>query len=99
MHVVRRSNLLLHSSPHFHPLPSPLLRSLLVFSRLADFRGSVVKAFSSEHSQSMAVEHLTTLVNSLHAEAPFSQGEVTAALDRMQEANQVMVSEDMVFLI
>ena len=79
--------------PFFLPPPSS------PYPRLADFRSSVVKAFSSEHSQSMAVEHLTSLVNSLHADAPFSQGEVTSALDHMQEANQVMVSEEMVFLI
>ncbi len=47
----------------------------------------------------MSVDHLTSLVNSDHHGNEFSSREVTSALDRMQEANQVMVSEGVVFLI
>lgn len=68
--------------------------------RLKLFRGAVVQAFSSEHSQSLPVQQLTSLVNAAGlAPPPFSPGEVAAALDRMQDANQVMVSEGVVFLI
>ena len=59
-----------------------------------------MQAFSSEHSQSLPVQQLTSLVNAAGlAPPPFSPGEVAAALDRMQDANQVMVSEGVVFLI
>lgn len=66
---------------------------------MVSFRHSVVKAFSDEHSQSMSVEHLSSLVNLDHRGNEFSSREVMSALDRMQDANQVMVSEGMVFLI
>ncbi len=58
-----------------------------------------MKAFSDEHSQSMSVEHLSSMINADHRGNEFSSREVTSALDRMQEANQVMVSEGVVFLI
>ena len=67
--------------------------------RLSKFRHSVVQAFTLEHSQSLPVDQLTQLVNAEHQQTPFSSTEVTAALDRMQDANQVMVSEGVVFLI
>lgn len=76
---------------YFLSLPSP--------PRLSKFRSSVVRAFSSEHAQSLPLERLTQLVNSDHHDNPFAPSEVGGALDRMQEANQVMVSEGVVFLI
>ena len=66
--------------------------------RLTEFRSSVVKAFSSEHSQSLPIDQLTNLVNSGTA-SHFSSAEVSTALEQMQDANQVMVSEGVVFLI
>lgn len=75
------------------------MSSLAHDDRLASFRSAVVKAFSSEHSQSLTVEQLASIVNSLHRERPFPPSEVAAALDQMQDANQVMVSEGVVFLI
>lgn len=65
---------------------------------MTEFRSAVVKAFSSEHSQSLPVDRLTDLINSGTA-SRFSSSEVTAALEQMQDANQVMVSEGVVFLI
>ena len=58
----------------------------------------MVKAFSNEHSQSLPVDRLTNLINT-GASSDFSGAEVTAALEVMQDANQVMVSEGVVFLI
>lgn len=66
--------------------------------RLEYFRGAVVKAFSSEHSQSLTVAQVTTAANSSPAHQ-FTGDEVTAALDLMQDANHVMVSDGVVFLI
>lgn len=69
-----------------------------ILYRLTEFRSAVVKAFSTEHSQSLPVDQLTELVNS-GAASRFSSSEVMAALEQMQDANQVMVSEGVVFLI
>lgn len=68
------------------------------YYRLSQFRSSVVKVFSSRHSQSLPLDELTDHVNSDPA-TQFSRAEVNAALDMMQSANQVMVSDNVVFLI
>ena len=66
--------------------------------RLSQFRSQVVKAFSFTHSQSLPIEDLTRHVNS-DPNTQFSGAEVQGALEQMQDANQVMVSENVVFLI
>lgn len=60
------------------------------------FRSKVSEAFSEEHAQSLQVARLEELVNS---SCQFSSDEVMAGLVAMEEANQVMVSEGVVFLI
>lgn len=75
-----------------------VLTVCLSFCRLTEFRSGVVKAFSSEHSQSLPINRLADLVNS-GTSSHFSSAEVSAALEQMQDANQVMVSEGVVFLI
>ena len=56
-------------------------------------------AFSEEHAQSLSVAKLEELVNASCPDQPFSTNEVSAGLVAMEEANQVMVSEGVVFLI
>ena len=67
-------------------------------NRLEYFKSAVVKTFSSEHSQSLTVAQITSAANTSPAHQ-FTSAEVTSALDIMQDANQVMVSEGVVFLI
>ena len=67
--------------------------------RLSAFRSKVGVVFSAEHAQSLPVSRLTELVNEGRHDNPFSTNEVTAGLSAMEEANQVMVSEGVVFLI
>ena len=47
----------------------------------------------------MPVGRITQLVNTGRLDNPFSANEITAGLNVMEEANQVMVSEGVVFLI
>ena len=56
-------------------------------------------AFSDEHAQSLPVARLRELVNESCHDNPFSTNEVSMGLAAMEEANQVMVSEGVVFLI
>ena len=63
------------------------------------FRSKVGVAFSGEHAQSLPLARLEALVNAGCHDDPFSSGEVSAGLVAMEEANQVMVSEGVVFLI
>lgn len=66
--------------------------------RMERFRSSVAKAFSSTRSQSLPMSDLASQVNS-DPTMQFTQAEMSAALDQMQEANDVMVSEGVVYLI
>ncbi len=62
------------------------------------FRSLVNNVFSEEHSQSLPMAHILQYINKDVSQA-YTRDELNVALDIMQEANQVMVSEDMVFLI
>ena len=74
----------------------------IVSSRLKAFKGALLQAFKTKHSQSVAVAELLGLVNKDPTPAQgegFQEGEVEQLLGRMQDDNQVMVSEGVVFLI
>lgn len=65
---------------------------------MSKFQAALVTAFSSRQSQSLPVNELTDHVNS-DPSTQFSGAEVMAALEQLQDANRVMVSEGIVFLI
>ncbi|XP_004628339.1 DNA replication licensing factor MCM3 [Octodon degus] len=67
-------------------------------SRLKAFKVALLSVFREAHAQSVGLTHLTASVNR-DKEEPFSAEEIQAALDRMQDDNQVMLSEGIVFLI
>uniref|UniRef100_A0A671MX45 DNA replication licensing factor MCM3 n=1 Tax=Sinocyclocheilus anshuiensis TaxID=1608454 RepID=A0A671MX45_9TELE len=62
------------------------------------FKAALLKAFKVTRSQSVAVPDLLTHVNKGQDEE-FDQNEINLLLERMQDDNQVMVSENVVFLI
>jgi len=55
--------------------------------------------FKQEHKQSLTMDQVRRQVDADHAGVEFSDAELWAALDSMQDDNQVMVSENVVFLI
>ncbi|KAM6181251.1 DNA replication licensing factor MCM3 isoform 2-T2 [Erethizon dorsatum] len=67
-------------------------------SRLKAFKVALLNVFRDAHAQSVGLTHLTESINR-DKEEPFSEEEVQAALDKMQDDNQVMLSEGIVFLI
>uniref|UniRef100_A0A452FDR7 DNA replication licensing factor MCM3 n=1 Tax=Capra hircus TaxID=9925 RepID=A0A452FDR7_CAPHI len=67
-------------------------------SRLKAFKAALLEVFQEAHAQSVGMNRLTESVNRDNEE-PFSAAEIQAALSRMQDDNQVMVSEGIVFLI
>lgn len=67
-------------------------------SRLKAFKAALLEVFREAHAQSVGVTRLTESVNQ-DKEQPFSPEEIQAALSKMQDDNQVMVSEGIVFLI
>ncbi|PIK38499.1 putative zygotic DNA replication licensing factor mcm3 [Apostichopus japonicus] len=68
--------------------------------RLKSFRSAVSKAFSDSHAQSLPLDKILEELNTqFTGEDKFEKTEVDAALSEMQDANQVMVSDNIVFLI
>ncbi|XP_047657793.1 MCM3 minichromosome maintenance deficient 3 (S. cerevisiae), like [Tachysurus fulvidraco] len=66
--------------------------------RMKVFKAALLKAFKVTRSQSVPIPDLLTHINKGQSEE-FVQQEVQLLLERMQDDNQVMVSEDVVFLI
>ncbi|XP_038164511.1 DNA replication licensing factor MCM3 [Cyprinodon tularosa] len=70
----------------------------LSVERLKEFKSSLFAVFQSAHAQSVKMTKLMDEVNK-ERESRFSEAEVRGALARMQDDNQVMVADDIVFLI
>ncbi|MEE6464102.1 hypothetical protein FKM82_006176 [Ascaphus truei] len=77
--------------------PTPI-KSSISQNRTKEFKSALLKTFKITRSQSVAVDQLLELINKGNPQ-PFELDEVKRALDNMQNDNQVMVSEDVVFLI
>ncbi|XP_069587361.1 maternal DNA replication licensing factor mcm3 isoform X2 [Ranitomeya imitator] len=73
-------------------------KSSLSQKRVKEFKASLLKAFKTTRSQSIAVSQLLELINNGNPE-PFQASEVKEELDNMQNENQVMLADDVVFLI
>lgn len=66
--------------------------------RLTLFKQKLNQTFRDAREQTLALEQLTGAINQ-NADEPFAQGEINAAVERMSDANQIMVADGMVFLI
>ncbi|MEE6477078.1 hypothetical protein FKM82_011345 [Ascaphus truei] len=73
-------------------------KTKLSSERLKTFKVALLDAFKSAHAQSIAMRTVMETINK-NNETPFSQVEVKAALDHMQDANHIMVSDEIIFLI
>nr|KAF6341645.1 minichromosome maintenance complex component 3 [Myotis myotis] len=67
-------------------------------SRLKAFKVALLEVFREAHAQSVGMNRLTESINQ-DKDEPFSPEEIQAALTKMQDDNQVMVSEGIIFLI
>uniref|UniRef100_A0A3Q1K0U8 DNA replication licensing factor MCM3 n=1 Tax=Anabas testudineus TaxID=64144 RepID=A0A3Q1K0U8_ANATE len=65
---------------------------------LKEFKSSLFAVFQSAHAQSVKMKTLMSDINK-QLEKRFTEPEVRAALARMQDDNQVMVADDIIFLI
>lgn len=75
-------------------------KKFVLFSstRLKEFKSSLFAVFQSAHAQSVKMKTLMDDVNK-ERENRFTEPEVRTALTRMQDDNQVMVADDIIFLI
>lgn len=69
-----------------------------VCCRLKEFKTALLEVFRSAHAQSVGMIALMESINK-SCPSPFNETEVRAALARMQDDNQVMVADDIIFLI
>ncbi|XP_005107582.1 zygotic DNA replication licensing factor mcm3 [Aplysia californica] len=67
--------------------------------RLKVFRTSLNQLFKKERAQSVALNSVRGHMASEHGDSPFSEEEMMAAIDRMQDENQVMLSDNILFLV
>lgn len=68
-------------------------------ARLTIFKSGLQKIFRESRDSSIPVERIVNYINQNSGDLAFSQGEVEAALDRMTNDNQIMVADEIVFLI
>ncbi|XP_075454704.1 DNA replication licensing factor MCM3 isoform X2 [Ascaphus truei] len=73
-------------------------KTKLSSERLKTFKVALLDAFKSAHAQSIGMRTVMETINK-NNETPFTQVEVKAALDHMQDANHIMVSDEIIFLI
>ncbi|XP_003971416.2 DNA replication licensing factor MCM3 [Takifugu rubripes] len=66
--------------------------------RLKEFKSSLFAVFQSAHAQSVKMKTLMDDINK-GREQHFSEAEVRDALAHMQDHNQIMLSDDIIFLI
>ena len=71
----------------------------LILHRLKLFKSSLLNLFRSEHAQSVPMDKVRTHVNKENAGAEFDNTEMLAAIDKMMDDNQVMLADDVIFLI
>ncbi|OQR68674.1 DNA replication licensing factor Mcm3-like [Tropilaelaps mercedesae] len=83
------------------PLPSTSRSSASIgVDRLNKFRSLLNKAFKkTAGSQQMSIREVVDFLAGEPLSDPFTQEEIELALEKMSDANQVMVSEDTVYLI
>lgn len=67
--------------------------------RLKVFKASLLNLYKKEHAQTLPVAQIKEFVNKENAGAEFSEGEFNAAVEKMQDDNQIMMAEGMLILI
>lgn len=65
--------------------------------RLKKFKALLLDLFKKEHAQSVSMDKVKTHITA--ADASFSEDDIYTAVDRMMEDNQIMLANEVVFLI
>ncbi|XP_021374912.1 zygotic DNA replication licensing factor mcm3-like isoform X1 [Mizuhopecten yessoensis] len=67
--------------------------------RMKTFRAALFNLFKAEHAQSVSLDKVKAHMAKEFTEGDFSEDNVFTALEQMMDANQVMLADDVVFLI
>ncbi|XP_053236373.1 DNA replication licensing factor MCM3 [Podarcis raffonei] len=87
-----------HAPKTTEPLGTGETKSKLAESRLKAFKAALLEVFKAAHAQSVGLKSLMESINRDNPN-PFSSAEVKVALEQMQDDNQIMMSDDIIFLI
>lgn len=68
-------------------------------ARLNIFKSGLQKVFRESRDSSLPLERIVNYVNQNSGDVAFTEGEVKSAMERMTNDNQIMVADDIVFLI
>ena len=68
-------------------------------ARLKIFKNGLHKVFREARDSSLPIERIVSYINQNSGDVAFSQDEVSSALEKMTNDNQVMVADEIVFLI
>lgn len=66
--------------------------------RLSSFKTALNRAFQESRTQSLSLVKVTEFVNK-DSSSPYSPGEITAAIEKMSDENQVMMADGIIFII
>lgn len=67
--------------------------------RLIIFKNGLQRIFRETRESSLPVERVVNYVNQNSGDVAFTQGEIKSALERMTNDDQIMVADEIVFLI
>lgn len=67
--------------------------------RLKIFKNGLQRVFREVRDSSLPVDRIVAYVNQNSGDVAFNQGEITSALEQMTNDNQIMVADEIVFLI
>ncbi len=82
------------SEPASEEMPEPISDERLII-----FKNGLQKLFRESRESSLPVQRIVTYINQNSGDEIFSQGEISSALERMTNDNQIMVADEIVFLI
>lgn len=68
-------------------------------ARLNIFKNGLQKVFREARDSSLPIERIVSYINQNSGDVAFSQDEISSALEKMTNDNQIMVADDIVFLI
>lgn len=67
--------------------------------RFEAFKKTLTQLFRESRAQSIPMSRFCAYLEQQHATAPFRKAETNAAFARMTDANQIMIADDVIFLI
>ncbi|KAG7309765.1 MCM DNA helicase complex subunit [Plutella xylostella] len=68
-------------------------------NRLTQFKTALQQLFREERANSLPLSRITAYVNEKYSHETFDSGEIHSALAKMTQDNQVMLADDIIFLI